>query len=117
MTRSGRSDWLEAAAPAPVLAGDLPEPSLVARLVRADDQLDLLVELYDADVSGGVVTPGPDGLLRLVVGSQHLVERTFATGRTPTAREVVHVAAGPSVLVVVADPPGPNNRRRRSARR
>jgi hypothetical protein len=74
----------------------------VRRLVRSADQLDIVVELIDADVVDDVVTPtGPGAAMRLTFGSQHTVERTF-TGPAPTppTNGVNHIAAGDSVVVV-----------------
>jgi hypothetical protein len=76
-------------------------PTTARRLVRSADQVDILVELFDAEVSGDQVTPtGPDPALRLTFGSQHTAERNFVDpAPVPPINGVSHIAAGPSVVV------------------
>jgi hypothetical protein len=59
-------------------------PTVARRLVRSTDQVDVLVELFDATVDGDEVVPaGPDPALRLTFGSPHAAEDAFP-GTVPT---------------------------------
>src|SRR5689334_5742128 len=66
-------------------AGGAPPPTF--RIVRGDDQLDVLVELVDVAVVGDqLVGNGPAPLVRLTFGPQHTAEAVLATGAAvPTA--------------------------------
>jgi hypothetical protein len=82
--------------------GALDAPTTARRLVRSADQLDIVVELFDAEVVDDQVTPtGPDAAMRLTFGSQHTVERTFVDpDPVPPITAVNHIAAGASVVVL-----------------
>ena len=71
------------------------------RLVRSADQVDVLIELFDAEVvDGNVVGSGPNPAMRLTFGAQHTTERTFVgTTPTPPTTAINHIAAGASVVV------------------
>jgi len=76
-------------------------PPTTVRVVRSDDQVDILIELFDVEVvDGNVVGSGPNPAMRLTLGSQHTTERTFV-GPTPTPpiTRINHIAAGQSVVV------------------
>ena len=84
-------------------------PTVARRLVRSTDQVDVLVELFDATVDGDDVVPdGPDPSLRLTFGSQHTAEDGFP-GTVPTvpSAPVAHVVAGESVVVAPIAAPFP----------
>lgn len=78
-------------------------PTTMLRLVRSADQLDVVIELFDAAVvdENVVAVTGPDPAMRLTFGAQHTTERTFV-GPTPTppTTGINHIAAGDSVVVV-----------------
>ena len=78
-----------------------PVPTATIRLVRSADQVDVVVELFDAIVTGGSVSiTGPSPMLRLTFGPQHVAEQAFlANDPIPTTR-VRHIGAGTSVVVV-----------------
>ncbi|HKE77248.1 MAG TPA: hypothetical protein VKB57_26745 [Acidimicrobiales bacterium] len=78
----------------------------VRRLVRSEDQLDIVVELVAAELDGDTVRPlGPESQMRLTFGSQHSAEAAFGDTQAVPVAGVDHVAAGPSVVVVpVVDP-------------
>jgi hypothetical protein len=77
-------------------------PTTTRRLVRSADQLDIVVELFDAVVDGDQVeASGPDPAMRLTFGTQHTTERTFpGPAPVPPTTQVNHIAAGDSVVVV-----------------
>lgn len=94
-----QNETLERASAAAVPASGSPTTTL--RLVRADDQLDILIELLDAVVDGtNIVSAGPAPAVRFTFGPQHISERSF-TARAPSVdtNAADHVAAGPSVVV------------------
>lgn len=71
------------------------------RLVRAADQLDITVEIFDADVSGNTIkTRNSRAYVRITFGPQHVAERHFGTGATPSLSAATHMAAGDSVVVM-----------------
>jgi hypothetical protein len=71
------------------------------RLVRAADQLDITVEIFDADVSGNTIkTRNSKAYVRVVFGPQHVAERHFGAGATVPTAQAAHMAAGDSVVVL-----------------
>lgn len=77
------------------------------RLVRAEDQLIVVVDLLDAKVSGtDIVADGPNPGLRFTLGSQHTVEQaidgepTYPNPPVPGAGAANHRSAEPSRIVV-----------------
>ena len=106
-----RNETLERGSALAVLASDLPTTTF--RLVRADDQLDILIELLNASFDGANVTPDPSAIdaaaVRFTLGTQHISERTFDGRNSPSVdtNAINHVASGPSVVVVPFDEPFP----------
>lgn len=71
------------------------------RVVRAADQLDVVLEVYDADIRGNEIVPrNTKAYVRMVFGSQHVAERHFGPTSNISTAAVPHMAAGPSVVVV-----------------
>jgi hypothetical protein len=71
------------------------------RVVRAADQLDVIVELYGVRISGNRVTARDrEAYIRFVFGTQHVAERHFPTTADITTDSASHIAAGPSTLTV-----------------
>ena len=91
-------------------AGVIGTPTVTRRLVRGADQLDIVVELFDAvvDGDGNVAPSGPEPLMRLTFGSQHTTEQTFdGVAPVPPTAGIDHIAAGDSVVVVPVTGPFP----------
>ncbi len=77
-------------------------PVRTVRFTRAEDQLDVVVELFDVTLSGDQFSPSSaTGAVRLTFGSQHTAETAFqAVGAiTPPTTAVDHTAARTSQLV------------------
>lgn len=71
------------------------------RLVRSSDQLDIVIDLFDVSIVGTQVTiNGPNPLVRLTFGSQHVAEEAFLAGAPIPTTGVEHIAAGSSVVVI-----------------
>lgn len=79
-------------------------PTRTIRVVRARDQLDVLVELFDADVVGNQIqVTGVLPSIRITFGSQHTAEEMFdvAVPVIPTTA-LSHAAASTSTVVIPA---------------
>src|SRR5262245_13702232 len=87
-------------------AGRVETDVTVRRLVRSEDQLDIVVELVNVELDGDTVRPsGDESQMRLTFGSQHTAEAAFGATQAVTPAGVDHVAAGSSVVVVpLVDP-------------
>ncbi len=89
-----------AATPRAVTAAFSSPPVRTVRFVRAEDQLDVTIELFDVVLTGDQFS-GTNGAVRLTFGSQHTSETAFqsAGAITPPTTAVDHMAAGNSQLV------------------
>lgn len=90
------------AAPFPGGNGSATAPVRTVRFVRAEDQLDVLVELFNVNLTGDQFSPsGANAAVRLTFGSQHTAETAFqgAGSITPPTTAVDHTAARTSQLV------------------
>jgi len=77
-------------------------PTRAIRVVRPGDQLDVLVELFDANVVNNEIQPsGALPSIRLTFGSQHTAEEMFdaASPIIPTTA-INHASAGTSAVVI-----------------
>jgi hypothetical protein len=78
------------------------------RVVRSDDQLDVVVELFDVEIAGDQLhAAGPNPHLRLTFGAQHTAEELLAADDPVPSTPLQPLTAGASVVVtpVVADAP------------
>jgi hypothetical protein len=76
-------------------------PTVTERLVRAADQLDVLVEVFDADVvDGRVVATGTDPAIRFTFGPQHVTETGFLVSDTAPTAAIDAIVASNSIVVV-----------------
>jgi hypothetical protein len=70
------------------------------RVVRSDDQLDVLIELNDVEVAGDQLRAvGPDPFVRLTFGAQHTAEELLTAADPVPTTSLGALSAGPSVLV------------------
>lgn len=78
----------------------LPSPGFQTRILRAADQLDVHVALYNATVSSGLINPSANAVAVLTFGPQHVAEQHFAANASVAAQTATHAAAGESTVVI-----------------
>ncbi len=91
------------------MVADAAGPPITYRLVRAGDQLDIVIGLIDATLAADVVSPtGANPIVLFTFGSQHVAERGYtATVPTVSTAAIASFAAGPSVIAVPLTDPVP----------